>query len=192
MQASMTTQRSMPSSHREQDDGGRIRWRQLDNGWIKLNCDAAVVNLGEKAAMGGIVRGADGEFIMAYSSAMGGCNTLEAKLNAILMGSSLVHARGFKHVAIESDSLLAVRLIRDGCSSLHPSYEIIRDIQRRIQSIRECSIEHVLREANQVVDGLAKFGLSLINCSRTFESLSLFISLSFYADLTGTTFPRGF
>lgn len=51
---------------------------------------------------------------------VGSCNTLEAELYAILLGANMVAVRGLKRVAIENDSLLAVRLIREGCSSLHP------------------------------------------------------------------------
>lgn len=125
-------------------------WKKPSSGWTKLNCDAAVSHLGTNAAIGGVLRGADGHFIFAFSSYLGSCNTSEAELNSILLGASMIVARGLRRVVIESDSLLAIRLIRVGCSTLHPNYGIVRDIHWRIQTIGECSISHVLYEANQM------------------------------------------
>lgn len=50
----------------------------------------------------------------------------------------------------------------------------------------------MLSEANQVVDALAKCGLSLHSCSRIFKILLDYVSLSFQADLIETLFPRDF
>lgn len=65
------------------------------------------------------------------------------------------------------------------------------DIQTAMTRIGECTIAHVLREANQVADGLAKFGLSLQCCTRRFDYLPPFLSVPFQADLAGIVFPRG-
>lgn len=74
---------------------------------------------------------------------------------------SLMHHRGMNRVHIESDSLLAVRLIREGCSSLQLSHSLVVDIQNMLKSLREYFFSHTHRKANQMADGLAKFGLNL-------------------------------
>lgn len=97
------------------------------NGWLKLNCDASVAQLGANAVVGGVLRDASRDFILAFSSPLGSCNTLVAELHAILLGLKLLAVRGDTRVATESDSLLAIRLIKGGCSSLHPNHSIIHD-----------------------------------------------------------------
>lgn len=150
-------------------------WNKPSSGWTKLNCDAAVSHLGTNAAAGGVLRGADGHFIFAFSSYLGSCNTSEAELNSILLGASMIVARGLRRVVIESDSLLAIRLIRVGCSTLHPNYGIVRDIHRRIQTIGECSISHVLYEANQMDwPSLACLWVIVADCSSLYLHLFLY------------------
>jgi len=53
-------------------------------------------------------------------------------------------------------------------------------------------INHVLREANQVADSLAKFGLSLEGPCRMFMSIPGFTSKFLLGDAHFVTFPRGF
>lgn len=161
-------------------------------GWVKLNSDAAVTNHGAKAAAGGVVRDSDGNFILGYASDIGEATTTVAELQAILMGLKLVWRRGFTKVTMETDSLTSVCLIQGGCSSMHPCSPKVLEIQGYLQRIQECHISHTLREANQVADGFAKFGLRLTACSKTFEFLPSFVSIPFFADIAGSVFPRGF
>lgn len=148
--------------------------------------------IGMKAAAGGVLRDENGAFLIAFVVDLGGGNVLDAELKAIQTGVSLVQHRGMNIVLFESDSLLAVKLMRDGCSSLHPSHSLVADIQNRLKSLREYCFAHTHREVNQVADGLAKFGLNLDTCCRIFTSLLHFLSLLFHVDLTGIMFPRGF
>lgn len=184
------------------DDSGRrpvcvqsvqsdIAWRALRNGWVKLNTDAAVTNLGAKAAAGGILRDDNGNFLLGFSMDVGEATVTVAELKAILSGVKLVWRRGYSFVAIESDSLTAVTMIQRGVPTLHPSFVLVKEIQETMRKFNECSISHSLREANQVADSLA-IGLSLTMCSKLFEALPFFLSIPFNADRFGRVFPRGF
>lgn len=117
---------------------------------------------------------------------------LEAELQAILAGTQLLHARGFSNINMESDSLLAVRLIQHGCATTHPHFGLVKEIQQGMQRLRDITISHILREGNKVADGLAKFGANLDDCSRLFLRLPSFVSIQFHADMMGIVFPRGF
>lgn len=172
--------------------GRESKWNALADGWLKLNCDVAVTNLGANAVAGGVVCNASGGFMFAFAMDLGGSTITVAELRAILASTQLVRRKGLSNIIIEIDSLTAVRLIRGGCSNLHPCYSLVKDIQSNIRMIRGCYVCQTLREANQVTDSLAKFGLGLSSCSRFFPCLPSFLSLSFHADLAGTVFPRDF
>lgn len=159
---------------------------------MKLNSDGAVVQLGNKAATGGVLRDDSGSFIRGFASHIGPAAITEAELRGLQMGLKIALAHGVPKLIIESDSLSAVQLLKMGCSPLHPYHSIVHDIQMDLQRLRACYVTHVLREANQVADDFAKFGLSLDMCSRIFWRLPSFASLPVQADLTGTLFPRGF
>lgn len=176
---------------RYQDGHASISWCPPGNEVIKINCDGAVCQIGQVAAVGGVFRNQWGGFLLGYASRMGSSSVLAAELNAVWMGIELSHLKKFKKVVIETDSLRAVRMIRDGCSSIHPLFNLVSDIQRLLSVDGEFSLAHVLREANQLADCFAKFGLSLDFCSRVFYSVPSFAIASLRADSIGTVFPRG-
>lgn len=92
---------------------------------------------------------------------------------------------------IESDSMAAVRLINLGCSSLHPSVNLVYDIRKFLDIEGQMLLSHTYREANQVA-GLAKIGMDLgLDCN-FFYSLPSFLSVAFTADNTRICFPKGF
>lgn len=88
-----------------------------------------------------------------------------------------------RRLAIDSDSMAAVRVIKEGCSALH--MRLSRTSSWRWKRLGRCQINHVLREANQLADCLAKFGLSPEACSMLFGVLPNFTVLSFHGDLAG-------
>lgn len=78
MQASLIVQQIVPRNHSGNEAKSAIKWKLSNRGWHKLNCDATVCHMGRKAAAGGVLRSEGGDFIFAFSFALGGCNTLEA------------------------------------------------------------------------------------------------------------------
>lgn len=169
-----------------------VRWIPPDQDSWKLNCDGSVTNFGEVASVGGVLRNHLGGFIFGFASHIGKCSIVDAELHAILVGIRLIILHGFIKVIIESDSLLSVRFVNVGCSSLHPSYNLVKEIQESLPRDGSVSVVHALREANQVADSFAKFGLSLPCCSRFFSVLPRFAVVPHRADMARTIFPRGY
>lgn len=169
-----------------------LRWIAPETGWFKLNCDGVVTNYGSKAGCGGVLRDEDGRFIFGFAGGLGSCSITQAELWAILNGSQKTKERGITKVIVESDSMAAVRLINMGCSSLHPSANLVFDIRKILDMEGHFSISHTYRETNQVADGLAKYGMNLELECEFFDSLPRFLSVAFSADCSGIVFPRGF
>lgn len=175
----------------DHQNGRQTKWEAL-SGWVKLNCDATVTGLGTSAAVGGVLCNVDGNFIMGFVMDIGEATITTAELKAILTGLKLLRGKGYSKIVINSDSLTAVQMVQWGCSNLHPCFQLVKEIQDLMCRINECTISHTLREANQVVDAFAKFGLTLTMCSRIFDCLPPFTSIPFHAGLIGSVFPRAF
>lgn len=106
-----------------------IHWSPPSSGYVKFNSDGAVCNHGSKAAVGGVFRDHEGRFLFGFALDLSPCSVIEAELHAILAGINLARLKGFRMVMIESDSLLVVRFIRDGCSSRHPLFNLVSNIR---------------------------------------------------------------
>lgn len=165
--------------------GNPISWSAPVGDSFKMNCDGAVSRSGEVSAAGGILRNQWGEFVLGFASHLGQCSIIEAELRAILMGALVVKRRGLHGVELESDSMAAIKQIRDGCAPLHPSFSLVNEIRSILDSQGSWSITHVLPEGNKAADCFAKFGLSLDYCSRFFSYIPPFASLSVRADFFG-------
>lgn len=91
--------------------------------------------------------------------------------------------RGFHQIILESDSLIAVRLNNQGCSSNHPCYLIVRQINLLARGREFVSFDRRFREANQSVDAFAKHGLSLyLDFNQVFDFIPHFVYLMLLVD----------
>nr|KYP65493.1 Putative ribonuclease H protein At1g65750 family [Cajanus cajan] len=126
------------------------------SGYIKLNGDGAVSNAGTSSC-GGLVRDSNGRCILAYSRKLDHCSVLKAELWAILQGLRLIHLRSLgSHILIESDSLEAITLLKNGCPRQRDCSYLVQQISELAASCETVSYMHIGREANLVADLLAK------------------------------------
>lgn len=167
-------------------------WTAPASGFVKLNCDGAVCNLGANAAMGGILHSSSGSFLFAYASKLQEASVVEAELYAIFTGLKLSREKSFSNILVESDSLSAVRLVNLGCPHLHPNSNLVGEIQKLMSLDGGTTVTHVPREVNGVADCFAKGGLSLSTSNIVYDQLPSFAVNAFVADLAGVSCPRGF
>ncbi|KAG8484316.1 hypothetical protein CXB51_023638 [Gossypium anomalum] len=97
---------------------------------IFLNTNGAVQLVSKNAAVGGVVRDANGDWIFGYNRHLGKCFIFNAELWGILGGLRLIQRRGHDKVFIQSDSMEVVKAILDSTST-----EANSALIRRIQSI---------------------------------------------------------
>lgn len=172
----------------------QTKWEAPPEGWVKLNIDVVVTSLGATTAVGGVLRSANGNFILGFAMDIREATITMAELKAISTGLNLLRRKGYSKILINSDSLTAIQMVQGGCSSLHPCFQLIKEIHNLMRRFNECTISHTLKEANQVVDSFVKFGLTLTMCSRIFfiVFLLLFLFLSMRKCWGLHMFPRGF
>lgn len=93
---------------------------------------------------------------------------------------------------MESDSLTAVNFINGGCLDSHQCSPLVNAIQKLMADNDRINISHIFREANQVADCLASFGLSLDMTCKVFDVIPDFLVNSLRGDVCNTFFPRGY
>lgn len=174
------------------DEDGQIRWIPPRPGEVALNCDGSVTGLGAIATYGGVLRDDLGNFICGYAVNLGSCSILEAELWSILHGLSIAWNRGFRRIQVYLDSKIAVGLLSEGCYKTNACHALVKAIQDVHAGSGEILWKHTYREANQVADVLAKFGLSLDDQVRFFYVPPSFVCNALRVDAGGTFFPRGF
>lgn len=126
-----------------------------------MNCDATVISLGARAAIGAwLGTTLEGLFVVARL-VWGSCSVMTAELKVVLMGIQIAFRLGFRDLVIKSVSKTAVNFILSGCSAQRSNYLIIEDIQCHVGDLEDGRVLHIFSEANQVTNSFAKFGPSL-------------------------------
>ena len=139
------------------------RWVRREwppNGAVKLNVDGSSRGNPGLAGYGGIIRGDQGQWIVGFQGSLGTASNLKEELMALCQGLRLAWSRGYRYVMCESDSTEVTRLIQSTVDVHHLHHAILADIQEYIHREWQMSICHVMREANNCADFLARAGLS--------------------------------
>nr|XP_025640692.1 uncharacterized protein LOC112735363 [Arachis hypogaea] len=116
---------------------------------------------------------------------------MHAELWAIIKGFQIAAANEMNDMIIESDSQMTIKLIREGCSRLHPCYSLLQDINILVRRIHHVSICHTLREANFCADVMAKKGHQLRIGLHLFDHPIPEIYLPMLFDCAGTYRLKG-
>ncbi|KAG4973833.1 putative ribonuclease H protein [Glycine soja] len=132
-------------------------------------CDGAVMEGGSKGACGSLVRDHTGAFLCGVSINIGKGSVLEEELKGILFGLKLAWSRGYRRIRVDSDSLVAIKLMSKGCCMRHPFYNLVQEIHAVHGYQGNIYWNHVLREANQVADALAKKAITTLSLYQVFD-----------------------
>ncbi|KAK8505304.1 hypothetical protein V6N12_067273 [Hibiscus sabdariffa] len=91
---------SSPSVHTKS-----LQWSRSAPGWIKGNVDASVHTANGLAAIGGVMRDANGNWIVGFTRPVGRCSVLLAELWALHDMLARTWSFDFRRVVIETDCL---------------------------------------------------------------------------------------
>ncbi|CAN1810688.1 Putative ribonuclease H protein At1g65750 [Linum perenne] len=137
-----------------------VRWDPggTEAGEVILNTDGSVDPSSGRAAAGGLIRDSLGRCTSAFALNLGSCSITRAEIRGILAGLIMAWDAGFRKVAVQSDSQVAISLLLNGdVPTHHHAGEImlIRSLLQRDWSVR---VAHIYREANKSADFLASLG----------------------------------
>ncbi|KAF7815362.1 putative ribonuclease H-like domain-containing protein [Senna tora] len=143
------------------------------------------------SAVGGLIRDSQCQWIQGYSSFIGFGTALKAEIWTIISGFKLAKSLNYDHILVESDSMLAINLIKK--DDVHPNHHLnnlLLYCRSTLLTFTEVQLSHTSREGNSCADLLAKTALMDRSCMKTFHSVPSFVRMAFLADLHGISFDR--
>ncbi|RYR41137.1 hypothetical protein Ahy_A08g037531 [Arachis hypogaea] len=134
-----------------------------------MNVDSSFFSHNNNDAYGGVFRDHLCRFVKAFACNLESYSIMQAELWAILKGLQLAITNGLQNILVESDSLMALSFVREGCPNSHPCASLIEYIRILVSRVQHIAWRHTLREANPVADILAKKGQELIHGLHVFD-----------------------
>ncbi|MBA0872893.1 hypothetical protein Goshw_022800, partial [Gossypium schwendimanii] len=131
----------------------------LDDTWVFLSTDGAVVRDSGYAATGGVAHDRNGNWIVGFNRFLGVCSPFEAEVWAILDGILILLNKGYKQIIIMTDNLEFAQILND-MDMEDSGITGLRRTLRILYSEGEWRIKHIPRNQNLVADRLAKLSLS--------------------------------
>lgn len=123
-------------------------WTSPDAGNRKLNTDGCWNGSNRKAGIGGIFRDSNCKWILGFYGSINCDSTIESEFLAIYRGLTIILEKNMRNVAIESDSSVAIKLIK-GAAANHAQSNIIKDANA-IPTRTGAKLSHVFRGSNDV------------------------------------------
>ena len=146
------------SNQSSRSDNRLIGWSFPFAGCIKINTDRSSNLESHRSGFGGLVRTDQGKWVEGFCGYIGYADSLKAELWGIRHALSLCKERNWTNTVIETDCLVAVKLIMEGGEEENHPNRILIDDCKVMATELEASIVHILRETNRCADILAHMG----------------------------------
>ncbi|KAL8114292.1 hypothetical protein AgCh_021227 [Apium graveolens] len=151
------------------------KWEKPQVSWVKINIDAALFEDIDCIGLGSVVRGSNGQFLMARSSRQ---DVLipPREAEAMCLKESLLWLKdkGLQKCVFETDSQVLARACKGGRGrSLF--HTIVKDCVDLFQHFEEVSVCFTHRSANRVAHALAKAAHSMSDFQEWLENAPDFI-----------------
>ncbi|KAJ8760729.1 hypothetical protein K2173_017824 [Erythroxylum novogranatense] len=177
----------------EVEDMCRIWQLEIATGhWVKLNTDGTSRGNPGIAGYGGLLRDHVGCWLLGFSGNLGVSDTLVAELKTIRQGLHIAWSHGFRHLILETDSMIALTLITTPSSRFDPLEHLVEDIQAFLHHEWSCRLQHCYREGNKCADLLANVGADSSALLHIYHSPPPSLCLQLDEDYRGVAYPRSF
>ncbi|CAN0911618.1 Putative ribonuclease H protein At1g65750, partial [Linum grandiflorum] len=167
-----------------------IGWQAPPEDWVTINTDGSVIQPGNQAAGGGVIRDAQGRVLSAFAANFRSCSITRAELRGAIHGLSLAWDKGYWKVQLQMDSSCALTFLLGDPPDDARHSSCIREARQLLTRQWEVSTSHIYRESNTVADLLAHHGHSFGFGFHVLPSLPRNVLVCVQADLAGTLFPR--
>ncbi|XP_072087871.1 uncharacterized protein [Arachis hypogaea] len=127
----------------------------------KVNVDGSFYSQNGNAACGGIFRDNLGRFVKDFACNLGSYSIMHVELWGIIKGLQIAIDNGYNRIVIESDSMMAINFIKEEYPRHRPCFPLLDDINVLSRRLAYVAWKHILHEANNVVDILARKGQNL-------------------------------
>ncbi|XP_023876411.1 uncharacterized protein LOC111988835 [Quercus suber] len=153
------------------------QWHSPEQGFVKVNFDAAHFKHKNSAGRGVIVRDWRGANLGALSvPTMLSSTVVDLEALACLRAVQFAADLGLQRVIFEGDSTTIISAISKGTLNLSSFGSIVDDVWHSLPSFSSVIFSHVNHLGNIVADALAKKAFSIVGCHIWMEALPLDIA----------------
>ena len=133
----------------------KVVWSLPPSSFVKINTDGAVSQSTNLAAIGGLIRDDEGRILKAFQACIGHFSVAYSELVGIWKGIDLSKRMGFSNVILESDSQVALAMIKRPYGQWN--WKLCNLISKILYLCRGMNISmiHIYREGNAAADWLA-------------------------------------
>ncbi|BFG41860.1 hypothetical protein CerSpe_281350 [Prunus speciosa] len=168
-----------------------LSWKPPGLGMHKLNVDGSRRAASGCIGAGGVIRGADGDWICGFAVNLGKGQILEAELWGLYFGLQLAWDKGITNLLIEMDAAVVVSLVQQADTlSCHPLAALIQSCCALMRRIGNCHLDHVYREMNVVADCMANWSSNLDLGVCFLDEAPAWVSSFLEDDFLGVVRPR--
>ncbi|KAI5322925.1 hypothetical protein L3X38_031997 [Prunus dulcis] len=140
---------------------------------------------------GGVIRGANGNWICGFAVNLGKGQILEAELRGLYFGLHLACDKGISNLLTEMDAAVVVSLVQQvGTLSCHPLAALVQSCCVLMRHIGNCHLAHVYREMNVAADRMANWSFNLDLRVSYLDEGPAWVSSSLENDFLGVVRPR--
>ncbi|KAL4308369.1 hypothetical protein GQ457_01G026590 [Hibiscus cannabinus] len=174
---------NMRSSHSVNTES--LQWSRPAPGWIKGNVDASVHTANGLAAIGGVIRDENGDWIVGFTRPVGHCSVLLVELWVLHDMLARAWSFGFRRVIIETDFLEVIRILQRSLNSFSGN-GLVASLRYWIDQNWELVVCHSPRTCNLLADRLATWGRLNSQDALTLSSPPSSLLVVVEADKSGT------
>lgn len=161
-----------------------IAWTPPERGRVKLNVDGSSRGNPSESGGGGIIRDSRGN-VMAGAHYYGQATNTIAECRALLDGLWMCRQLGSRDILVESDSKVIVGWLALGVCKYWFLWDYWEEVKEIVGELN-IRFRHIFREANMVVDYLAKQGSYGIN----YDEVPLYVRGLIRMDKLGIPYIR--
>ncbi|GLT67934.1 hypothetical protein SLA2020_402070 [Shorea laevis] len=133
----------------------QVGWDPPPSGFVKLNVDGSARGSPGPSAAGGCCRDASGNWLFGFNQQLGDGHAIRVELFALWKGMELAWNMGFRHVIVETDSLLVVQKLQSSSTAITSLTYWVQRCKSLMERDWTCVIRHVFREQNFCADAMA-------------------------------------
>lgn len=134
-----------------------VRWKPTDAHHFKTNFDGAFFAETGEAGIDVVIRNNTGQVKAALSEKIHApASVTVLEMLAARRAAAFTREMGIENCILEGDSQIVIKALQDGDMTFSESGHLLQDTLSHLNSIKNWSLSHSLRQGNAVADALAK------------------------------------
>lgn len=122
-----------------------VSWKPPPHDWVAINTDGSVKVPSKVAACGGLVRNADGRWLIGFAKRLFISNAYFMELWGALEGVKLAHIMSFLNIELQMESMVVVNSLNNMVTSSMTGWPLINKIKYHLSFFSSVHVVHIFR-----------------------------------------------